>query len=870
MQLYQLTNQAGPVRFLAHSRTLLLGVIALIMLMLPVVLNRAVRLSEEMEAARSDVTDDHTWAIAQLEVEYLKLAIAVGDLGSPESGSLSGEEIRLRSPDLMHRFDIFYARVGTVANQVRTWSRQSDRWTKSMGILGRLTDRRNLLADMLDRSVKPGGTIRLDALETAMASLAQDVRELSVSAVANLSAHATAQRLHYIGEQRNLLIQSVAMVFVMAAISVGALVLYRQVGIRAAAERRLSENLFRVFDAKPVAILITDAGGRIRWQNAAAATLLGDALTPEDDLHTLDHYFPGLQRMAREGRTHPLAAGDHPLQQGTFRDVIRRADRGTVAVEVTQIQLMAEGGETTNALFVRDISEVQFALRALRRERRSAETEAERYQRFLAVMSHEIRSPLHAIMAALDLARQRPEAAGLADLHGIAMDAARIVLQEADAVLENGRAEHEMHAAEPGVFSPAKIVADLIDMNGPAAHAAGTRLSAEIGPGADGSIVGLRACFWHAVANLLSNAVKFTRNGTIQVRLSRADATLRVEVSDTGPGVAPERQQAIFRDHYSRDPASGAPGAGAGLGLGLFAEAVQTMSGQYGLESAPGVGSTFWFSFPAPLVEQTQLVEAIEPPASGDLPTDLNVLVVDDSQVNRTLIQQMFASLGLKTDLSESGIEAVKMAQGDSYDLILMDLSMPQMDGFAATAEIRRAGASQNAVIVALTANVLARHVVDKAGSCFDGFLLKPLRLDELRAWLAGGLKRPSQPRGDLAPVIDHPIAQDIVDALPRPSIEALLKAFFDEVDDLVAKLGLGQADEDLSAKFHKIAGSAGMLGAARLRELSLEGETASKTAKHLNPTFQAAWLQTVSETSRAWSVLLESMSNEPPAALER
>lgn len=853
--MFQLSSQAGPVRNRALTRILLAAVVVIVMVLLPMVLSRAIQLSEELHSARLEVTDDQTWVVAQLEVEYLKLAVAVGKLRSMGSGSISDTDLQVQTSDFLDRFDIFYSRVGTVAVKIQSWSESSDRWDQSLQILDKVTNRTDLLATMLDRSPEQGGKLWLDELETSVADLAEDVRDLSVTTLANLSDQANERRLLYIREQKALLIQSVTMVIVMAAISVLALMLYRQVGIRAAAERRLSENLYRVFDAKPDAIVITDVNRNILWKNKAAAGLLGVSQTGAAVSHPLDFYFPGLQRMARNGRPHPLERNDQP---DTFRDIIRQKGAGTVAVDVTRIKLVAENGQNANALFIRDISETQRALRALRRERRFAETEAERYQRFLAVMSHEIRSPLHAIMASLDLARQRPGSAALADLLGIASDAARIALQEADAVLEIGRAEHEMHRAEPSVFSACEVLTNLVEMKEPSAHSVGTKLAMEIEPGTEGPIRGLRACFWHAVANLLSNAVKFTQNGSITVRIGRAEDALRVEVADTGPGIAPELLDAIFRDHYTRDPVTGASGKGAGLGLGLFVEAVRAMRGEYGVESAPGKGSTFWFSFPAPLAEMPQSISIQALPSSTEVRSNQRVLVVDDAYVNRTLIHQMLSMLGLQADLADSGREAVRRAQEFRYDLIVMDLSMPHMDGYATAAEIRRMGASQKATIVALTANILARQEVGKPDSGFDGFLLKPLRLEELRSWLVTGRHHQSVSQPGLLHYVDQLVAQDLVDSLPASTIESLLKAFFDEIHDLVSKLDMGIRDEDVSAKFHKIAGSAAMLAATRLRELSLEGESATKNMElDFYPTFRAAFMNAISETSREWTLLL-------------
>jgi CheY-like chemotaxis protein/HPt (histidine-containing phosphotransfer) domain-containing protein len=452
------------------------------------------------------------------------------------------------------------------------------------------------------------------------------------------------------------------------------------------------------------------------------------------------------------------------------------------------------------------------------------------------------------------------------------MDAAEVALQEADAVLDIGRAEHEMGAAEPAIFSPAEIVRDLVEMTGPAAHSSGTALSIEIGPGAEATILGLRACFWHAVSNLLSNAVKFTRGGTVRLRLDRQDGLLRVEVTDEGPGIAPEMQTAIFRDHYTRDPLPGGRGKGAGLGLGVFVAAVEALGGQYGLESTQDMGSTFWFTFPAPPAERPAPADLLEAaPAPAPLPTGLRILVVDDSHVNRTLVRQMFTTLGLSADLATSGVEAVALAQAFAYDLILMDLSMPDMDGYAAAAAIREAGASRTATIVALTANVLARPEVDKPGSAFDDLLLKPLRLEALRNALASGLRHQNPAPAALPSVIDQPIARDLLDMLPASAVKPLLASLFDEARAIARDLDRGAACSALATGFHRIAGSAGMLGASRLRGLALAAEAECKGGNQRpGPVFRAAWKDAVTETERDWADLLTGTADPASAPTER
>jgi two-component system sensor histidine kinase BarA len=203
-----------------------------------------------------------------------------------------------------------------------------------------------------------------------------------------------------------------------------------------------------------------------------------------------------------------------------------------------------------------------------------------------------------------------------------------------------------------------------------------------------------------------------------------------------------------------------------------------------------------------------------------------------------------------------------------AYDLILMDLSMPDMDGFATAAAIRTAGASQKAAIVALTANILARDEVEKPGSAFDGLQLKPLRLDELRTWLASGRFTPRPV--DAPALIDEGIAGDLVEMMPAAAIEPLLGALFNEALTLAADLD-GGATEGLAKRFHRVAGSAGMLGAARLRALAIQAELDCQDSKHVpDAAFRTTWRQTITETSKAWAARLAEKPETAAATSER
>lgn len=852
-------DPANPGQYLNRARYILATVMIVALAVLPIVVVRAFQVEQLLHAANLQVTDDQTWVTSQLEVDYLKFALALAELRSETSTPIVDVAQLEGWPEVQKRFDIFYSRIGTVESKIGNWSDVADAWHRNQGMLNHLLTHRTQLEKVMDEAAVPGVPVNLDMLDGSVDAAAHIVRDLSVSTLSLLADQSNARRLEYIRQFRAVLTQMLSVVLVMVLTSLGAWLLYRQIGVRAAAEHRMNENVRRIVHEKPDAVLVTDSHNRILRMNGSATELFGISEAEAQGHDAVALFFPGVWRRAKAGNVHPLSGQAPPEKAQTFRDIIRRADGEALPVEVTRIQLMTESGNDTTVLYVRNISETQRALRALRRERRRAEAEASRYQRFLAVMSHEIRSPLHAIIASLDLARQKPEAAPLADLHDIAMNAAQVALNEADAVLDIGRAENQMRAAERVIFSPAKIVRDLVEMSGPAAHSAGTKLSVHIGPGADATILGTRACFWHAVSNLLSNALKFARGGSVRLRLTRNDGELRVEVIDNGPGISPEMRDLIFKDHFTLDTKYSEQHKGAGLGLGVFVAAVGAMSGQYGLDSEVGRGCTFWFTFPALSdCQPAQDLPPVEAPTTAPLTTGLRVLVVDDSEINLILMQQMLATLGLRADLANSGAEAVELAKTVAYDLILMDLSMPDMDGNAAASLIRQESKSRRAGIVALTANLLALHERDDPGSVFDEILLKPLRIDGLRQALSLGAQRPPAPVEETSPVIDQDIAQDLLEMLPASAIEPLLTSLFEEANKLLRDLDQGDSADNLSRRFHRLAGSAGMLGARRLRALALAGELRCKDSTQLpTPAFMARWTMTIGDTSRDWAALL-------------
>jgi CheY-like chemotaxis protein len=251
--------------------------------------------------------------------------------------------------------------------------------------------------------------------------------------------------------------------------------------------------------------------------------------------------------------------------------------------------------------------------------------------------------------------------------------------------------------------------------------------------------------------NLLGNAVKFTERGEVVLRVTTAHetdrhVTLRFEVRDTGIGVSEDTQRRLFRPFTQADGSTTRKYGGTGLGLAISKQIVEGMGGQIGVTGTPDAGSIFWFTG---ILEKAARPEAAiaspappppRPATSGlDSPnsTTGHILIVDDVQINRTVALGQLKKLGYRAHTVSNGREAIEALQHTRYDLVLMDCQMPEMDGFQASAEIRRReGLARHTPIIAMTASALAADRGRCLAAGMDGYLSKPVEAHVLKATL--------------------------------------------------------------------------------------------------------------------------------------
>ena len=661
-------------------------------------------------------------------------------------------------------------------------------------------------------------------------------------------------------------------------------------------ELRLAAHAFESTEA----IFITDQDGIIIRVNRAFTHITG--YSPAEAIGN----DPGLLSSGKHDSSFFKLMKTTLVQDGKWQgEVYNRRKNGEIYPEHLNITAVRDthGKITHFVAHSVDISQQKQNEQHLRMARQAAEQASAAKSRFLATMSHEIRTPLNGVMGILGILKSSEINEEQHDYINTAQTSAEHLLDVINDILDYSRMEADKLKLEPRETALLPLVQQVRGMMQPLAENQQLSLELNLDSALPETFVTDPERLKQVLLNLISNAIKFTPTGTITLKVCRmvsADEIehIRFEVLDTGIGIAREHHDSLFDEFSMIDQTTSRRQEGSGLGLAICKRLVNIMQGELGVDSQPDNGSCFWFTLPLlPILEPSEENHTDTPPVSSnttavpadasvstvqteaapanpvssqrpDVPTDpapeqtpnkapedTHLLLAEDNPANQLVIKTLLKKVGFNVDIAHNGAEATEMVEANNYDLVLMDISMPVVDGLQATQNIRNMPSSKRSIpIIAITAHALGGDRERFLDNGMDDYLTKPVNRNQMiecvTRWLA--TSRPSDdhpvaapqsedtthnmetsrmtgmPDIDNAPIVDYTVLEQLAEDTSPELVPELIELYSGDADHRIKRIQQAIIDDDidvLSFEVHTIGSSAGAHGNMRLFKLAREIE---------------------------------------------
>jgi len=804
----------------------------------------ALQVRSELKLLESSPRDNLHWTLSQLEVDLLVFIV------QGEEAVKVGQEAL---PGLRRRFDTFYSRVDTLANGdfFRSLPQTSNIRRHVTAMMTRL-DETIPLIDGEDGDLLAS----LPQTLTEFRGMQPLVREVSLDGVNLFAQRSDVSR---IALSQLIFETAIAGVFLIGALAASLYLLLRQyqISIRKSDEIIIAnDRLKHAIDASLDPIIVTDDRLLIVEYNPAAVRVFGVTRDQAIGSQLMDLLVTDDLTAGEREKIVGLLLADDAADAARFEARAVRADGTRFPIELS-VGTAASGTGSVHIAYIRDISQRMEAEHAIVAARDKALAADKAKSDFLTVMSHEMRTPLNGVMGVMQILQDTELSDDQRHLVNLAENSGEILLRHVNDVLDVARIEAgTLHFSQEALDLPA-LVQEIVDLNVPEARRKGTTIEVRLDLRTHEGLVGDPVRIRQVLLNLIGNAIKFCEAGRIEVTALELEQTggkslVQLCVNDNGIGIGPEDQLRIFDDFVTLDSSFRRPVMGTGLGLGITRRLTEAMGGSIKLSSSPGHGCRFTVELPLRIeaASVSDGVSEVSEERTGPVMAgrELDVLVVEDNETNRLIVSRMLVAQGCNVSEAVNGEDGVELATEQRFDLILMDVSMPGMDGTDACAAIRNSsGRSCNAPIVGLTAHTAFMDKEVHAAAGFDDCLVKPLRRPQLVKVLqqlapgrgapatgsSGAVERGNVVEDDL---VDAEIFGELIEILPAETLSERIDVFAHELETGMADFAANVAADnrsDAAQIAHRLLGTASFLGATPLEGLLREIELATEGESH-------------------------------------